>query len=122
VLALAVDVHQALADVFEKLQIDRRPIDPTNVAPVAAQFACQHDLVRRVHLDAFGFQRRFDLRGQARRQLEDAFHSGLLVTGAHKVGVGAAPQQHLHGVDDDRFARAGLAVMTLKPGARWTSS
>ncbi len=116
VLALAVDVHQGLADFFQQRQTDGAPIDPAVVAPGGADFAPQDEGVGCITLQPFAFQYGVDVGLQTVVQAEDAFHLGPVGASADEGGVGTPAQQQAHGIDNDGLAGACLTGQHVEAG------
>jgi hypothetical protein len=106
VLVLAVDVHQVLARLAQLRERGHVAVDEAARAPTALQRAAQDQAPGIALQLALG-----EPRGQrrARIQVELGAEFGALRPFAYQRAVGAAADQQLEGVHQDRLARAGLA-------------
>jgi hypothetical protein len=105
---LTMDVHQQLADLAQQRQGDGAAVDAGQAAALAPDLARQDHPVRLIR-QPFPLQDRRDaasgLARQGKLRLDDRRFGAL----AHDAHIGAAAQDELDGVDDDRLAGAGLA-------------
>ena len=100
---LAVDVEQLFAHGAQLRGSGRRAVDPGAAAALRIDHAAQQQAVfkREAALLQPGLE--------ARRAFELGADIGLGRAFAHHAGIGARAQGELHGVDQNGFARAGLA-------------
>ncbi len=109
VFALAMYIHQQAADLAQERGGHGPAVDPRDRTAVGAHFACQHQHVGGVAFQAVFDQQRGQPAGCGRAEVKRAFHLGALGAGAQHIGRGAVAQQQVDGINDDGFARAGLA-------------
>ncbi len=119
VLGLAVDVDQALADLFQGLDRDGPTVDPAHIAPFEADLAAQKQDARLVALQAVFSQQRADDRLDLGVEQEGTLDGRPIGAGTDNVGLTPPAQQQADGVDDDRLAGAGLAGQDVETGAEF---
>ena len=102
---LAMDLDQRAAERFQHLHAHRLVVDEGARAPVGKLHAAQDQAV--LGSDAvFGEQCE---RRVARLDIECGRHLSLLGALPHQTGVAAAAERKREGIEQDRFAGAGLA-------------
>ncbi len=102
---LAVDLDQRGADRLQGLHADRLVVDEGAGAAVGKLHAAQNHLAGVVEA-VFGE----DLRGRmALGDVESRGHLALLRAMAHQARIAAAAERQREGIEQDGFARAGLA-------------
>ncbi len=111
-VALAMDAQQERREVGEQPQGRRLVIDEHPVAPAA------RDLAADEHLGALRLQPGLfeDAEPERAGGLEHAAHRERLGAAADHLGTGPGAGQEGKGVDDDRFAGAGLAGQDVQTG------
>jgi hypothetical protein len=114
IIMLAVDFHQQPAEVFQHLHAHRLVIDESLGAAVSQLHAAQdqHVLVGDVVL---GEERPGGVIGLEVKRGDDAALLGPL---AHQPGIAARAEREGKGVEQDRFARTGLAAQHRKASGK----
>ncbi len=108
VFALAVDVHERRAHLPKQGQAHGPAIESGNGTSLAADFARQRHVVG-VIFQVLAFQDFIHRHLRGAVEGERPLDEGRLRLGADDGRVGAAADEHDHRVEDDGFARAGLA-------------
>ena len=113
-LALALDLDQAVAELAQQADARRLIVDKGAAAAVGAQQAAQHDRpparsARHPGLAQDRGGRMVALDGEL------GGDRGLLGAGPHQRGIGAPAERQPQRIQQDRFARAGLAGQHAQP-------
>jgi hypothetical protein len=107
VLVLPVEIGEQLTEPLEIREGDRRLVHRRAAAPRRRHLA-MHDQRFAVELEPpLGEQLR-DTRGERAREPELALDDRRLGTLTHRIGVRALANQQAHGLDEQRFPRAGF--------------
>ena len=115
--ALAVDIHQLVADFGQEFEIDGDAIDAGGRPAVGAHFTADDQFVQRAAVGQFFTLENWGEReGRAPVNHEHAFNEGAFRPGADHRRVHAAAKQQFHGVNQDRLARAGFAGDHVEAG------
>ena len=109
-VVLAVDVYQLLAQFPQLGDQQGPPVHPAGVFAVRLDGPLNEQLPVLVGARALLLEP-----GQGGQVPEQGGHPGGLAPGADQVPAGALPHDGPNGVDDDGFARAGLAGEDIKP-------
>ena len=105
VLVLSMDIHQQRPDSAQDAGRDRGPVHPAAAPPFGAYFAAEDQVA------VLGFESQ--LGEQVAHLVQTVnphhpLHQRPPLPAAHDTRRGASPQQHLHGVHDDRLSSPGL--------------
>ena len=112
-LHLPVNVDQVGSQLGEGPHRHGAPVDARHRARDAVNEDLTRDQQRLVRLDAVGLQR--GRKAPALRRREHAVHVCRPRAGAHVFGPGAAAEQQVDRVDENRLARAGLPGEDVEP-------
>ena len=103
-VVLAVDVHQLPAQLPQLRHQQGPPVHPAGIFPVCLDGTLNEQLPVFV-----GAHPLFLKPGQCGQVLKQGGHTGGCCPGADQIAAGALPHNGPDGVDDNGFARAGLA-------------
>ena len=102
---LAVHLDQFLAQALQQADADRLVVDPGAAATVGADGPADHQPLLRVEALLLQDGERRVVAGQ----IELRRHGGLVGAVAHQPRIGARAEREAQRVEQNRFARAGLA-------------
>ena len=106
-LALALDLDEAVAELAQQPDARRLVIDKGAAAPVGADHAAHHDRAGKIAGNAgLAQHRRGRMIGLDRELGGDR---GLLGAGPHQARIGAPAERQPERIEQNRFARPGLA-------------
>ena len=115
VLGLPVDIDEQRAQLAHQRQAYRPPVHPPGGAPLQADLAAEGERAG-IILQLLALEDLEHGCGKGGGELEGGFDAGAGGAAADAGGIRLAADDRLDGIQDDRFARAGLAGEDVQAG------
>jgi hypothetical protein len=109
VFALAVDIHQSLADLAQQAHGHHPSVNAGDGTATGPDLAGQDQYLVILPFQAVTLDQRFERRLHGGLQQKQPFHLSAIDASAHLIRTDAPAQQRADGVNDDRLAGACLA-------------